>query len=82
MACRVAEEYANGTIIQKEVVEKPLKGQFGLVLPNEKVVPLDDPNDQMEIAQKAATLGGEFGYYEKDYVDFNGTDTRLADDWV
>lgn len=78
MACRVAEEYANGTILQKEEDEKPLKGTFGLVLPNDKVVPLDDPNDQMEVAQKAATLGGEFNYYDKDYVEFNGTDVRLG----
>ncbi|KAK9917316.1 hypothetical protein WJX75_003075 [Coccomyxa subellipsoidea] len=75
---RVAERYANGTILQKEVDEKPLNGTFGLVLPNDKVVPLEDPNDQMEVAQKTATLGGEFSYYDKDYVEYNGTDIRLG----
>jgi hypothetical protein len=78
MNCRVAERYANGTILQKEVDEKPLNGTFGLVLPNDKVVPLEDPNDQMEVAQKTATLGGEFSYYDKDYVEYNGTDIRLG----
>ena len=77
-ACSVAEDYTNGTLLLKEEDKKMLKGIFGLVLPNNKVVPLDNPNDPLEIAQKTATLGGEFNYYQKDFVAFNGTDIRLG----
>ncbi len=62
-ACSVAEDYTNGTLLLKEEDKKMLEGIFGLVLPNNKVVPLDNPNDPLEIAQKTATLGGEFNYY-------------------
>lgn len=65
-------------MLLKEDDVKVLKGKFGLVLPNNKVVSLDDPNDPLEIAQKTATLGGEFSYYQKDFVAFNGTDIRLG----
>lgn len=65
-------------MLLREEDKEVLKGKFGLVLPNNKVVPLDDPNDPFEVAQKTATLGGEFGYYQKDFVAFNGTDIRLG----
>lgn len=76
MLCRLAKEYTNGTLLHSKEVEKPLKGRYGLLLPNDKMVPLEDPNDMVEIAHKTATLGGEFNYYDKDYVEFNGTDIR------
>lgn len=70
---RLGEEYTNRSLLEGPI-DQPLKGMYGLVLPNDKIVPLDDPNDQVEIARKIATLGGEFDYYDKDFVDFNATE--------
>jgi hypothetical protein len=71
--CRLAEEYTHGSLLDG-AMEQPLKGMFGLILPDNRIVPLDDPNDQVEIARKTATLGGDFHYFDKDFVDFKGID--------
>ena len=42
---------------------------YSLRLPTGELVPLVDPQDQVEIARKTATLGGHFDYYQKDFVE-------------
>ena len=51
---------------------------YSLRLPTGELVPLVDPQDQVEIARKTATLGGHFNYYQKDFADRNVSASRGA----
>lgn len=59
------QKAAAGSPEQKQIVT------YSLRLPTGELVPLVDPQDQVEIARKTATLGGHFDYYQKDFTECN-----------
>lgn len=77
-ACRLADQLRVKATAAAAAApeEKPKQAQgvkYGLRLPTGEVVPLNDPEDKVEIARKTATLGGRFDYYQKDFVGYNAT---------
>ena len=52
--------------------------KYALRLPTGALVPLSNPEDKLEIARKTATLGGHFGYYQKDFVGYIDTRSNSA----
>lgn len=61
-----------------ETLKSAQSVKYALRLPTGALVPVSNPEDKLEIARKTATLGGRFGYYEKDFVGYNDTHSRVA----
>jgi len=61
-----------------ETLELAQSVKYALRLPTGALVPVSNPEDKLEIARKTATLGGRFGYYQKDFVGYNDNHSRVA----